>query len=474
MARITKVDMTLHYLGLIEVADLIRRRTVTSEEVTRDLLARIERHEGRLNSIALLLADSAIEEARRADAEIAAGYFRGRLHGVPIGVKDLLWSEGLPTAAGTKVLADFRPPADATVVRRLKQAGAVIIAKLQMTEGATVHHHPDIARPANPWAADRWTGVSSSGSGVATAAGFCFGAIGSDTGGSIRMPSSANNLTGIKPTWGRVSRHGLVHLSESLDHLGPMARSTEDAAAILQVIAGADPQDPTALTDPTPDYLAHRERGVDDLVLGIDWEFAAGGMPDEIVRRLHDALAVFQDLGMRVRTITMPWTEAEFAETLPIFEAEVLAAHAAHFPAQADHYGPWLRTMLQHASANADRAALARAYMARDRYKGRLRNLFRDVDLILTPALGQVLPTWREIESRSYEEGPFNPDLVRFTLPFNVAGAPALGFPGGFTAQGLPVGLQLVATWLGEGALIRAGTAFQRATAFHARHPALD
>jgi amidase len=466
--------MNLHYLGLLEVADLIRRRTVTSEEVTRQLLARIERNEGRLNSIALLLAESALEEARRADAEIAAGFHRSRLHGVPIGVKDLLWSEGLPTAAGTKVLADFRPPADATVVKRLKQAGAVIIAKLQMTEGATVHHHPDVARPENPWAADRWTGVSSSGSGVATAAGFCFGSIGSDTGGSIRMPSSANNLTGIKPTWGRVSRHGLVHLSESLDHLGPMARSTEDAAAILQVIAGADSLDPTALTDPTPDYLACRERGVGDLVLGIDWDFAVGGMPDEIVQCLHDALAVFQELGVRVRTITLPWTEAEFAETLPIFDAEVLAAHAGHFPGKAEDYGPWLRTMLHDASANVDRATLARAYMARDRYKGRMRALFRDVDLILTPALGQLLPTWREIESRSYAEGPFNPDLVRFTLPFNVAGTPALSFPGGFAAPGLPIGLQLVAPWLGEGTLISAGAAFQQATAFHTRHPVLD
>jgi len=188
------------------------------------LLERIERHESRLHSIALLMRESALEQARQADAEIAAGLHRGPLQGVPVGIKDLLWTEGLPTRAGTELLSDFRPTSDATVVKRLKRAGAVIIAKLHMTEGATVEHHSSFERPVNPWSADHWTGVSSSGSGVATAAGFCFGAIGSDTGGSIRMPSAANNLTGIKPTWGRVSRHGLIHLSESCDHLGPMAR----------------------------------------------------------------------------------------------------------------------------------------------------------------------------------------------------------------------------------------------------------
>lgn len=464
----------MHYLPLLDISDRIRRRVISAESVTRALLDRIERHEEGLHSVALLLADSALDQARQADAEIAAGFHRGPLHGVPLGVKDLLWTEGLPTAAGMELLEDFRPSCDATVVRRLKQAGAVIIAKLHMTEGATVNHHPSFARPVNPWSADHWTGVSSSGSGVATAAGFCFGAIGSDTGGSIRMPSAANNLTGIKPTWGRVSRHGLIHLSESLDHLGPMARSAADAAAILQVIAGSDPLDPTALQDPVPDYGPLGRGSVRDLVVGIDWTYAAGGMPEEIVRALHDALSVFQDLGLRVREVSFPWNEEDFAATVPIFDAEVALAHAAYYPARADRYGPWLRAMLQQATTNSDRVGLARAYLARERYKGRLRAFFRDIDLLLTPGLGKILPTWNEIESLGGSAMPFDLDLVRFTMPFNMAGTPTLSLPGGFTEKGLPIGLQLIGSWLTEPVLIRAGMAFQQITSHHTRHPPLD
>ena len=463
----------LHYRSLLEIADRIRRQDVTSETVTELLLERIEQHEGRLHSIALLMADSALEQARRADREIAAGLYRGRLHGVPVGIKDLLWTEGLPTAAGMDVLRDFRPNEDATVVARLKQAGAVIIAKLQMTEAATLNHHPSVSRPVNPWDAARWTGVSSSGSGVATAAGFCFGSIGSDTGGSIRMPSSANNLTGIKPTWGRVSRHGLIHLSESFDHLGPMARSATDAAAVLQVIAGLDPSDPTTLHDPLPEYLAVMDGRLCELVIGIDWEFATGGLPSPVVDSLRAALSVFEELGAHVREIRFPWTPSDAMSMVPIFESEIALAHADYFPAQADQYGPWLRKTLTRASAGRDRLELARAHIERERYRGRLRTMFREVDVMLVPALGQVLPTWEQIDDWAADEIPFDPDLIRFTTPFNVSGTPTLTLPGGFTPEGLPIGLQLAAPWLGEPTLLRAGAAFQEVTTHHTRHPAL-
>ncbi len=463
----------LHYRSLLEIADRIRRQDVTSETVTELLLERIEQHEGRLHSIALLMADSALEQARRADGEIAAGLYRGRLHGVPIGIKDLLWTEGLPTTAGMELLRDFRPDEDATVVARLKQAGAVIIAKLQMTEGATLNHHPTVPRPVNPWDAARWTGVSSSGSGVATAAGFCFGAIGSDTGGSIRMPSSANNLTGIKPTWGRVSRRGLIHLSESFDHLGPMARSATDAAAILQVIAGLDALDPTTLHDPLPEYLALMGGHLDELVIGVDWEFATGGLPSSVVESLRAALSVFEELGAVVREVQFPWKASDAVTMIPIFESEIAVSHADYFPSQAHRYGPWLRGTLTRATAGTDRLQLARAHIERERYRGRLRTMFRDVDVMLVPALGQVLPTWQEIEGRTAEEGPFDPDLIRFTMPFNVSGTPTLTFPGGFTPDGLPIGLQLAGPWLAEPTLLRAAAAFQEVTTHHTRHPAL-
>lgn len=465
--------MGVHYDSLLSVSDRIRRGELTSAGVTAELLDRIARHDGRLHSALIVLADDAMTQARQADAEIAAGNWRGPLHGVPLGIKDLLWTKGLPTTAGMELLRDFRPEEDATVVTRLKQAGAVIIAKLHMTEGATFNHHPAFPRPVNPWSAEHWTGVSSSGSGVAPAAGFCFGAIGSDTGGSIRMPSAANNLTGIKPTWGRVSRHGLIHLAESLDHLGPMARSAADAAAILQAIAGWDPKDTTSLIDPVPDYLAQMDGGVSGLTLGIDWTFAAGGMADEIVASLENARVVLERLGMTVREVAFPWNDQEMADSRTLFGAEIALAHEAWFPAQADRYGAWLRGTLQDVGGIRG-VDVARGQMLRERFRGRLRAMFGEVDLLLVPALGKPLPTLAEMEPMAQGEVPMDMDLMRFTSPFNLAGSPTITLPAGFGPTGLPMGIQLAGRWLDEPALIRAGVAFQRETDFHARHPNLE
>jgi amidase len=465
--------MAIHYDSLLEVAGRIRRREVTSQDVTAQLLDRIARHDGRLHSTLMVLGDAAMEQARQADAEIAGGQWRGPLHGIPIGVKDLLWTKGLPTTGGMDVLRDFRPEEDATVVARLKQAGAVIIAKLHMTEGATFNHHPVFERPVNPWSAAHWTGVSSSGSGVAPAAGFCFGAIGSDTGGSIRLPSAANNLTGIKPTWGRVSRHGLIHLAESLDHLGPMARSAADAAAILQAIAGWDPKDTTSLYDPVPDYLAQMDGGVAGLTLGIDWDFAARGMAGEIVAALENTRAVLERLGMKVRVVEFPWNDEEMADSRTLFGAEIALAHEDWFPEHADRYGAWLRGTLQEV-AHISGIDVARGQILRERYKGRLRAMFGEVDLLLVPGLGKPLPTWVEMEPMAQGRVPMDMDLMRFTSPFNLSGSPTISLPAGVDAAGLPLGIQLAGPWLAEPTLIRAGVAFQQQTVFHAQHPDLD
>lgn len=459
--------MDVHYESLLGIGQRIQNREVSSEQVTAALLDRFAEYDGGLHSAQMVLADAAMAEAQAADAEIAAGTLRGPLHGVPVGIKDLLWTRGLPTTGGMELLSDFRPGEDATVVERLRQAGAVIIAKLHMTEGAGLEHHPAFPRPVNPWSAAHWTGVSSSGSGVATAAGLCFGAIGSDTGGSIRMPSAANNLTGIKPTWGRVSRHGLIHLAESFDHLGPMARSTGDAAAMLQAIAGADPRDPTCLADPVPDYLAQMDEGVAGLTLGIDWTYAASGAPAEIVASLEDALKQFERLGMTVRDVEFPWSVPQMAELIGLFGAEVALAHADYFPAQADRYGPWLRETLEQAQGIRG-IDVAASHIARDRFKGRVRDMFAEVDFLLTPGMGRLLPTWDEMETE------FDMEVVRFTSPFNISGVPTISLPGGFTTDGLPIGIQLAGPWLAEPELIRAGAAFQRETDYHARHPDLD
>jgi amidase len=461
------------YLSLLEVSERIRRRELTSETVTSALLERIERFDGGLHSFQMVLADPAMKQARTADREIASGQWRGPLHGVPIAIKDLLSTKGLATTAGMEILDDFVPTEDATAVARLKRAGAVLIGKLHMTEGATLDHHPNRPRPVNPWSAAHWTGASSSGSGIAPAAGFCYGALGTDSAGSIRMPAAANNLTGVKPTWGRVSRHGLLPICESFDHIGPMARSAGDTAAILAAIAGADPADPTALTEPVPDYLASLGQGVGDLVIGIDWRYATEGMATEIVAAVRNAAEVFAFLGARVREIDFPSTEVVNTEIAPILTAEALVAHAAHFPAKADRYGRRMREMLE-AAGRFDPQMVARGYQARDRFSGALRTTFLDVDLILVPGLGCILPTWDELGAMASDLGSLGRTVMRYTTPFNVAGVPTISLPGGFTQAGLPVGIQLVGWRLAEPMLLRAGHAFQQVSDFHTLRAPLD
>ncbi|MDE0390086.1 MAG: amidase, partial [Rhodospirillales bacterium] len=260
----------LHELMLTEVAAKIQSREVSAAEVTAHTLARIERLDGTLRSYATVMADVATEQAAQADAEIASGTARGPLQGVPFGLKDLCLTKDAPTHVGSVALHNWSPGVDGTVTARLREAGTVFAGKLQMTEGAYAVHHPSIAPPVNPWHPDYWTGVSSSGSGVATTARLCYGSLGTDTGGSIRFPSQACGVTGLKPTWGRVSRAGAFALSETLDHIGPMARSAADCAAILGVIAGVDPDDPTTVQAPVPDYLGSIDAGIEGMRIGLD------------------------------------------------------------------------------------------------------------------------------------------------------------------------------------------------------------
>ena len=268
----------LHHCELVEVGQRIQKRDLSAVEATQAQLDRIARLDGKLKSYAHVMGSSALEQADAADKEIAKGKVRGPLHGVPIAVKDLCWTQDAPTAAGMKIYRNNRPGEDATVVTRLKEAGAVILGKLQLTEGAYADHHPDIDPPRNPWDATLWPGASSGGSGVATAAGLCYGSLGSDTGGSIRFPSAVNSVTGLQPTWGRVSRYGVFELAATLDHIGPMARSAVDCGAILGAIAGADPKDPTAVLEPVPGYLTNLNGNLRGTRIGVDRRWSSEGI----------------------------------------------------------------------------------------------------------------------------------------------------------------------------------------------------
>jgi len=461
----------LVYLDLVEVGRRIGAGMLSSVEVTRALLERVAQLDGRLHSYARLTPELALAAAEQADREIAQGKARGPLHGVPIAVKDLCDTQGIATAAGTTIFANHVPARDASVVARLKAAGAVLLGKLQMTEGAFSAHHPAIEPPVNPWSAAHWTGVSSSGSGVATAAGLCFGALGTDTLGSIRFPSTMNGLSGLKPTWGRVSRAGVFPLAETMDHVGPMTRSAADAAAMLGAIAGADTQDPTTLQGPVPDYLAALDGGVRGLRVGIDRALIAGGADADMAGVALDAAATLATLGATLHEVVVPAPEQIVHDAVLLCATEAAVAHAATFPARASEYGPVLSGLLE-LGRKLDGRAVAKIHQRRRQFSGRLAALFGEIDVLLLPAMDIGAPTLDYMAAhRNDAEARYA--RVRFTAPFDMTGSPCLTLPGGTTADGLPVGFQLVGRHFDEALLLRAGHASQQATDWHRRRPPL-
>ena len=290
----------LAYATIEELAPRIASGELSPVALTQAQLDRIEAHDGRLKSYATVMADSALAEAQQAADEIAAGNYRGPLHGIPIAVKDLCYTTGVRTMGGTKVLEDLVPDFDSTVVARFKDAGAVMLGKLNLTEGAMAGYNRARQVPVNPWDAGRWAGVSSSGSAVATAAGLCYASLGSDTGGSIRTPSAACGIVGLKPTWGRVSRYGVLDLAQSLDHVGPMCRSTWDCAVTLEVIAGDDPNDPTTLPEPAPAMLDGIDGGVAGMRIGYDERYATEDVIPPIAEAVAASVETLASLGAEI------------------------------------------------------------------------------------------------------------------------------------------------------------------------------
>jgi amidase len=459
----------LHYLQITELARLIQRREVSPLEVTRAQLDRIAALDGRLKSYAVVTPEAALAAAKAAEVDLAAGLYRGPLHGVPIGVKDLFRTRDAPTAGGMVLSRDFRPVGDAAAVQRLRCAGAVILGKLQMTEGAYSDHHPSIIPPTNPWNPEYWPGISSSGPAVATAAGLCHGALGSDTGGSIRWPCGANGLTGLKPTWGRVSRYGVLELAGSLDHVGPIGRSVTDVAAMLAAIAGHDPRDPTSLRDPVPDYLAAASLGAAGLRIGVDPGWNAERVEPCVAAVLSEAAEVLRGLGARIVEVAAPDVTQAVADWAPICAVEAAVAHAENYPAQKSDYGPVLAGVLEHGRA-VPATEFHAAQLRRQHLREQFAALFADIDVLLAP-VQPFAPLSLERVRTLGSQPDLIADLQRYTAPFDLTGAPTLTLPGGFAANGLPIGIQLIAPDLEEPLLVRVGAAFQSVTAWHRRHP---
>jgi amidase len=461
----------LHYLELTELSRRLHAREISPVEATTAQLARVERLDGRLKSYAHMMAEAALVQARVAEAEIMRGEIRGPLHGVPIAVKDLCWTQGVPTAAGMTIYKDFRPTEDATVVRKLYAAGAIILGKLQLTEGAHGEHHPQIPPPVNPWNAAHWPGVSSSGSGVATAAGLCYGSLGSDTGGSIRLPSAANGVTGLKPSWGRVSRYGVFELAATLDHIGPMARSAVDCGAMLGVLAGEDPHDPTAVLDPVPNYLAGMTRGLRGLRVGVDHAWNTSGVDQTMVDAVSAAVATVRDLGGEIREVKFPDVGQIITDWFPLCGVQTAVAHEATYPARKSEYGPALSGVID-LGRGLSGLEYQKIILRRIDFRGRVAAIFRDIDLLMVPAQGIASPTNARMAILMQDAATMNA-MVSFTMPFDMSGSPTITLPCGFTDAGTPVAFQFVGRHLEEEMLVRAGYAYQAATDWHRKHPAL-
>ncbi len=461
----------LHYLSLDEVARRLKARKVSSVEATSAMLDRIARHDPKLKAYATVTSERALKDAAQLDAETAAGKSRGPLHGVPIAVKDLCNTAGVATGAGTAIHRDHVPAKDATVVARLKAAGAVILGKLQMTEGAFGAHHPSIPAPLNPWNAAYWPGTSSSGSGSATASGLCYASLGSDTGGSIRFPSTMNGLSGLKPTWGRVSRAGVFPLAESLDHVGPMTRSALDSAIVLGVIAGADPDDPTAVTREVPDYAGMIGTGVKDKRIGFPTRL--DDLDSDARAAFEGAREVLARAGARIVDIALPgiFQKASY-DWVPLCAVECAVAHAATYPARAKEYGPVLAALIDQ-GLRLSATELAVLQLRRAALTGELNKLLDSIDLLLMPVMGRAVWTIDALANGGRDPATVASRL-RYTAPFDMSGHPTLTLPGGMTREGVPVGFQIAGRAFSEGAILAAGHAFQQATDWHLRRPPID
>ena len=466
-------ESELHFKTVTEVAELIESRHLSPVEVTESQLKRIDELDGRYKSYATVMADSALATARTAESEIVGGRYRGVLHGVPIAIKDLCFTKGVRTMGGTRVLADHVPDFDATVVSRFSTAGAVVLGKLNLTEGAMAGYHPDRDVPENPWGADRWAGASSSGSGVATAAGLCYASLGSDTGGSIRFPAAACGIVGIKPTWGRVSRHGVLALAESLDHVGPMTRSTADAAVVLGAIAGFDRNDPTSLTAPVPDMLGGIEHGVKGVRIGFDARYATKDVYPELAEAVSAGVRVLEGLGAVIVDVQVPEMEDYVAAWRVLCSAEAVSAHEATYPSRRDEYGPWFRDWLD-LGASVTGSDYAKANNLRAACSGRLRGVFADIDVLACPSMPDPPDPVAEWPPHGPIGDDLNWDILRFTAPFDFNGAPTLSVPCGLDSQGLPLSLQFVGKHLEEPLLCQIGHAYEQATEWHAMRPPMS
>ena len=455
--------MTLVDISIAEASDLLRRKEISPVDLTASCLARIDELNPKLNAFITVMHDSALAQAREAEAEIHKGNWRGPLHGIPIGLKDLIDTAGVKTTCGSALFADRIPTEDAEIVRRLKNAGAVLIGKQNMQEfawgGTSTSSY--FGAVHNPWDIDRIAGGSSGGSAAAVAAGMCFGAIGTDTGGSVRQPAAFCGIVGLKPTYGRVSTRGVFPLSLSLDHVGPLCRNVVDTALMLEAIAGYDKLDTTSVDVPVDSYtnalnLKTKPR------LGIVRRPFFDELDREIENTMTEALKHLGNLSSDILEVDLPTTPSL------VQAPEVYALHAKSFSESPQLFGRWMRARLEQA-ATVDTVAYVEARQELDRVRRFAGDVFSRVDLLVTPTSRVPPITINEAMNMSPE--PAGELWLWNTRPFNAYGFPTISIPCGFTRSGLPIGLQICGPNFSEGSLLSFAHAFEQATPAHTRTP---
>jgi aspartyl-tRNA(Asn)/glutamyl-tRNA(Gln) amidotransferase subunit A len=462
-------------MSLASVAKAIADRRVSSREATQSCLERIARWQPHLNAFMAIEAEDALKAADAMDAALAKGVRCGVLHGVPLAHKDMYYEAGKVVTCGSRIRRDFVATTTATALQRLKDAGTIRLGSLQMAEFAygPTGHNSHYGPVHNPFALDRITGGSSSGSGSAVAARLTFAALGSDTGGSIRMPAHFCGVTGLKTTVGRVSRAGAMPLSQSLDTVGPLARTAEDCAILLGLMAGADPADPTAISGPLPDYAAATAGSVKGLTIGVPAAFYIDDLDAEVAGVLDATIAVFRREGANVVRVELPDQRQLSGASQLVLAVEAAAFHKRWMIERPQDYGPQVLMRLQNGLAIP-----GVAYLEALRWRGPALAAHlaavAEVDAVIAPVSPVAAPTIAESDvGNSPEADKVLQRLTRFTRPINYLGLPSLAIPSGFTRAGLPVGMQLIGRSFDEATLLRIGAAFQRATDFHDRVPEL-
>ncbi|WP_158801416.1 MULTISPECIES: amidase [unclassified Acidisoma] len=467
----TETDTDLPFTSLSEISARLEKGEITSVTVTRLMLDRIERLNPKLNCFITVLAESALAQAERMDRLAQAGLRLGPLHGVPVAIKDNMATRGIRTTAGSRILADWVPDEDATVVQRLKQAGAVILGKTNLYEFAFGGVHEDYGEVRNPWQTDRTCSASSSGPACVVAAGLAYASLGTDTGGSVRLPAAACGIVGLKPTYGVVSRAGVVPAGYSLDHVGPFARTVRDTALVQNAIAGPDARDPAGSRRPVADVTADLGLGLRGIVAGVP-KLQASELIDPQMRAACDAaIASLAEQGAQIVEVDLPDHLLSRTIMWAIAASELAESHRDYLKTRPQDYSPTVLSLVRQ-GAFMPAVEYVHAHRVRQKIIADYQAVMRSVDVILMPVV--PFPAWpvgaEEVTVANVQENLMG-SLTRYCPPFNITGQPAISVPAGFDGDGLPLALQIAGRWHEEATVLRVAHAYEQAAGWYRARP---